>query len=140
MKTSAQRQLPVHWERHILAAYLRMMGSTQEQAARAVGRSVRTIRDWEADKVHWNLAREEAKGRWLTELMDASRVSLLQTIRAGDGELSFRVLERTDEALAPPAYQHKHSGEVDVTMHIQSARDRVRAKLTTMAQRQEAQA
>ena len=90
--------------------------------------------------MHWNLAREEAKGRWLTELMDASRVSLLQTIRAGDGELSFRVLERTDEALAPPAYQHKHSGEVDVTMHIQSARDRVRAKLTTMAQRQEAQA
>lgn len=132
--------MPPHWERHVLAAYFRMLGQTQKQAAQAVGRSLRTITDWESDKELWAQAREEAKARWLTEVVDASRVSLLSAIRAGDGELSLRVLERTDDALAPPAYQHKHSGEMEVTMHVRTARDRVASKLKIIAERQEAQA
>ena len=140
METASTLSLPVHWERHILAAYLRMMGSTQVQAAKAVGRSVRTIRDWEADKCLWDLAREEARKRWMRELVDVSRGALLAKVRGGDGDLAFRILERVEEELAPPAYQMRHSGDIDVTMHVRAARERVGAKLTMIAKRQEGQA
>jgi hypothetical protein len=46
---SESNPVPRHWEKRVLTAYLRMMGMTQKQAGAAVGRSERTIRDWEAD-------------------------------------------------------------------------------------------
>lgn len=101
-----------HWEKRVAAAYLRMMGMTQGDAGRAVGRSKRSIAEWEADHVTWPLAREQARQRWLGELVDASRVSLLRVIKNGDGELSLKVLERMDSDLAPPKQKLEH----DVTL------------------------
>ena len=99
-----------HWEKRVLAAYLRMMGSTQADAGRAVGRCKRTIAEWEADPVMWERARDEARRRWLDDLADVARQTLLATIRAGDGDLAMKVLERVDADLAPPTQrlQHKH--------------------------------
>jgi hypothetical protein len=94
--------LPRHWEKRVLASYLRMMGLMQAEASRAVGRAARTLRRWEAETSTWERARLEAEQRWLRELTDAARVTLLRAIRAGAGELALRVLERTVEALAPP--------------------------------------
>src|SRR5262247_4088007 len=94
--------IPPHFEKRILASYLRMMGLTQGEAAKAVGRAVRSVRRWEADEVVWAHARTEAERRWLKELIDSSRVTLLKAIREGAGDLAMRVLERTVEALAPP--------------------------------------
>lgn len=102
---------PRHWEKRVGAAYFRMMGLTQEQAGKAVGRSIRSVCVWESEKETWQMAREEARQRWLGELTDAARVALLHTIQAGDGELSLRVLERIDPDLAPSKQKHEHTGK-----------------------------
>jgi hypothetical protein len=101
----AQRANPPplpYWEKCILAAYLRMMGATQRDAARAVGRSLRTIATWESHKDQWALALDEARKRWLIDLTHASRAALLGTIKEGNGMLALQVLERLDPELAPP--------------------------------------
>src|SRR5215470_9763331 len=99
--------VPRHWEKRVLASYLRMMGLTQPEAGKAVGRAARTVRTWESETVTWAHARTEAEKRWLRELTDAARVTLLQAIREGAGDLALRVLERTVEALAPPQQRLK---------------------------------
>ena len=58
------------------------------------------------------LAREEARQRWLVDLTDASRKTLLDSIRAGGGDLALKVLERLDRDLAPPAQRLQHQHEV----------------------------
>jgi cell division inhibitor SulA len=104
--------VPRHWEKRVLACYFRMMGLTQPEAAKAVGRAARSLRRWEADEVTWTHARTEAEKRWLRELTDAARATLLTAIRAGAGDLAMRVLERTVEALAPPQQRLKVSHTV----------------------------
>jgi hypothetical protein len=103
--------VPRHWEKRILAAYLRMLGASQEAAGVAVRRSERTVFDWE-HHASWPLAREEARQRWLSDLTDASRKALLDSIRGGAGDLAFKVLERVDRDLAPPAHRLQHQHEV----------------------------
>jgi hypothetical protein len=91
-----------HWDKRVAAAYLRMMGLTQGDAANAVGRSKRSVAEWEADKTTWALAREEARQRWLGDVTDAARVSLLKNLKeANSGMLALQVLERLDADLAP---------------------------------------
>jgi hypothetical protein len=108
---AAPRQ-PPHWEKIVLYAFLRMLGSSQKDAASAVGRKKRTVQDWQADKPLYAQAREEARPRWMQELTDASRQTLLATIRAGAGELALKVLERVDADLAPATQRHKVEHQV----------------------------
>jgi hypothetical protein len=97
---------PRHWEKRVAAAYFRMMGYTQAATGTTVGRSERTIQDWEADKLTWAQAREDARQRWLGELTDTARVTLLTTLQEGPhGFLALQVLERLDSALAPAKHQ-----------------------------------
>ena len=96
---------PRYWEKRVLVAYLRMLGATQREAGQAVSRHERRIREWEADDT-WPLAREEARTRWLRELTDAARATLLRTIQDGtQGFLALQVLERLDPSLAPAKHQ-----------------------------------
>ena len=91
-----------HWDKRVAAAYLRMMGFTQADAGNAVGRSKRTVAEWEADKVTWGHAREEARQRWLNEVSDAARQTLLATLRdRSQGLLALHVLDRLDADFAP---------------------------------------
>lgn len=93
----------------MLAAYLRILGATQVEAAISVGRSERTIQLWEADKELWEAAREEARKRWLRDVIDASRRSVLKA--AGrNADLGFRILERIDPELAP-RHKIEHTGK-----------------------------
>lgn len=94
----------------VAAAYLRIMGATQKEAAASVGRSERTIRDWETDREAWAEARAEATDRWLCDVIDASRISVLNGAKR-DPDMGFRILERVDPRLAPPKQKHEHSGE-----------------------------
>jgi hypothetical protein len=103
---------PRSFEKQVAAAYLRMLGATQKAAGVAVGRSERTLQAWEADTLTWERARAAARRRWLGELMDASRKTLLETIRAGDGDLAMKVLERVDGALVPPTQRLQHRHEI----------------------------
>lgn|SRR5690606_4679649 len=98
-----------HWDKVVLAAYLRILGATQVEAAISVGRSERTIQLWEADKELWEAAREEARKRWLRDVIDASRRSVLKA--AGrNADLGFRILERIDPELAP-RHKIEHTGK-----------------------------
>jgi hypothetical protein len=124
---------PKHWERLVLFAYLRMMGSTQKDAGSAVGRSRRTAQAWEENKPLYAQAREEARRRWLAEVSDAARQALLATLRQGHGELAWRVLERLDADLAPTK---DHAPALpDIHVHLYSARERLSERLTHLATR-----
>ena len=103
---------PRSFEKQVAAAYLRMLGATQKAAGAAVGRSERTLQAWEAETVTWERARAEARRRWLGAVTDAARTTLLETIRAGDGDLAMKVLERVDGALAPPTQRLHHRHEI----------------------------
>lgn len=94
----------------VSAAYLRIMGATQEEAANAVGRKARTLREWEADSESWAEARAEAANRWMSELIDASRISVLAGAKTNP-DMGMRILERVDPRLAPPKQKHEHGGE-----------------------------
>ena len=107
-KTRPRR--PSHWDKMVAAAYLRIMGATQKEAAVSVGRSERTIRDWETDRDTWAEARAEAADRWLCDVIDAARNSVLTGAKR-DPDMGFRILERVDPRLAPPKQKHEHSGE-----------------------------
>src|SRR5262245_8465827 len=91
-----------HWDKRVSAAYLRMLGLTQEEAGNAVGRSKRSVADWEADKQTWAFACEEARQRWLHDVTNAARASLLNHLKEEhSGLLALQVLERVDADLAP---------------------------------------
>jgi hypothetical protein len=101
-----------------------MIGHTQTQAAEAVGRSERTVRDWESDPERWPRAQEEARGRWLHNATDAARKAVLRSLNAGNAELGKWLLERVEPALAPPKQRAELTGpeggplEVTVTRRI----------------------
>ena len=106
-------QPPKYWEKRIAAAYLRLLGMSQAQAAVAVGRHERTLWTWEQEP-SWALAQQLARARWLGETGDAARRAVLKQLEAGDGELGLKLLERLDPALAPP----KHKVDVDFTARV----------------------
>src|SRR5262245_12669765 len=107
MKSASFQPHTRHWDKRVAAAYLRMMGLTQAQAGSAVGRSKRSVADWEADTTTWALAREEARQRWMGDVTDAARASLLKHLKdPQSGFLALQVLERIDEDLAPAKQRH----------------------------------
>jgi hypothetical protein len=106
---------PAWWEKGILAAYYRLLGSSQKQASAAVGRNERTIRNWEANTAVWTRATQAAKERWLGEVTSLARRQLLKAMMTADGDLSLKLLERLDDALAPPSQRLKHEGGVSLT-------------------------
>jgi transcriptional regulator with XRE-family HTH domain len=99
---SPELKRPAFWEKRVIAAYLRLLGATQEATAGAINRSKRTVQYWESDKSAWKLAQEEAAERWLDDLTNAARKTVLEAIRAGDSQLAMAILERRVPELAPP--------------------------------------
>lgn len=108
----AVAERPAHWDKIVSAAYLRMIGQTQKEAAAAVGRCERTIRDWESDAETWEAARSEARSRWLNDAEDAARGAVLSALKGGNADIGKWVLERVDEKLAPPKQRTEHSGSI----------------------------
>jgi hypothetical protein len=95
---------PANWDKRVSAAYLRMLGATQAEAARAVGCSERTIRRWEMDGT-WSRAQQEARDRWMVNMDGQSRAALLKGVRSSDLQTARWFLERTDPRLIPAAQQ-----------------------------------
>ena len=103
---------PKQWERWVLYSYLRMLGATQRDAGHAVGRKTRTVQEWEENKGLFAQAREEARQRWLREVSDAARSTLLKALQGDAGDLALKVLELIDSDLAPPTQWVKVHHEV----------------------------
>ena len=83
------------------AAYLRLLGSTQAEAANAAGVDARTLGRWESCS-WWDGVASEAADRWLHGAVAKARRSLLAALEEPDGSLALRVLERVVPELAPP--------------------------------------
>jgi hypothetical protein len=115
MKTAAFSDAtpqPKYWEKLVLASYYRLLGSSEQEAGAAVGRSARTVRVWEADTALWAQATEEARKRWLGEVTALARRALLKAAMSADGGLALKILERIDTGLAPATQRLKVQHEV----------------------------
>lgn len=104
---------PADWDKAVSAAYMRLLGASQEASAKGVGLSRRTLIRYEASD-WWPDAQAEADRRWLADVTAATKARLLQTLRESDdlGGL-LRVAERLIPDLRPGPTQH------DVTVTIQ---------------------
>lgn len=109
-------QKPHDIEKATSAAYLRLMGATQEQAGKAVGVARQTVVKWEASDF-WPSAVETAKSRWLAGLAAKARASV-ETAIPDDARLAFSVLERLEPALNPKATVQVEGGAQPVRIEV----------------------
>lgn len=72
----------------VSVAYLRLLGHTQQEAAKGAGVSVRTIQYWEA-REDWSEAQSEARARWL-QGCDALAMRALRNGLLGDDQATAR--------------------------------------------------
>lgn len=102
---------PRDWDTAVAAAYIRVIGGTQKQAAAAAGCGERTLRDWE-NSDFWERAKQEAADRWLNGVVAHSRKTIIQHLEGPDGDpnLALKLLERLDDKLLPPKVRAEHSG------------------------------
>ena len=91
---------PRNRETALSVAYLRTLGSTQEEAALAAGVDRRTVQRWEGS-AWWPEVLYEASNRWLSGVVGRARHALLRALAEPDGHLALKVLERTVPQLAP---------------------------------------
>jgi len=98
---SSPTELPGNWPKWLMAAYIRHMGGSQEQAAAAAGVCARTVRTWENEKPDlWKRAREEARQLWASDMDGAARARVLTAVRDEDDTQTAKWwLERTDSGL-----------------------------------------
>ena len=100
-------------EKMVSVAYLRLLGSTQEEAATAAGVGERSVWRWENERADWPAVVEEARTRWLSGLAGVARETLLKAVRdANNGKLALDVIERLDPALLPARMRHEVVGDL----------------------------
>jgi hypothetical protein len=97
----------------VSAAYLRLIGRTQEETAVAVGVSDKTIWTWENERGDWPAAVQDARKRWLSGLSGQARETLSKALKdAASGKLALDVLERLDPDLLPARMRHEIVGDL----------------------------
>ena len=113
---------PRNWDKAVSVSYLRLIGQTQEDAAKGAGVGVRTLRRYELSE-WWPLACAEACGRWMQQLEIECRSTVMAAVKAGDVVTAVKMLERIDKRLAPPRQLHgvEHSG--DLTRSVREMSD-----------------
>ena len=104
---------PRDWDKAVSVSYLRLIGLTQEKAAKGAGIGVRTLRRYELSE-WWPEACREAADRWMQQLALECRTTIMAAVKAGDVVTAVKMLERLDKRLAPPRQQLgvQHSGQV----------------------------
>ena len=74
---------PRDWGKAVSVSYLRLIGQTQELAAKGAGIGVRTLRRYELSK-WWPEACREAVDRWMQQLAIECRTTIMAAVKAGD--------------------------------------------------------
>lgn len=119
-ETSDMVAAPLEWDKAVSCAYLRMMGNGQKKTAAAAGVGERTLARWEGCP-WWEQARAEARARWMNDVVDASRYTLLTSIQKGDVERAVLVLERMDPSFRPNPTELHVKGLVGVVQQLPPA-------------------
>lgn len=95
---------PQKWDKVVSAAYLRLLGASQEVAAKQVGVSERAVRNWEQCS-WWDAALNEARNRWLSGGDSAAMRGILKALNS-DNEYAVMsrwwMERRMPERFAPP--------------------------------------
>ena len=91
---------PRNREVALSCAYLRLLGSSQVEAAKATGIDPRTLGRWESCS-WWPDVQAEAGERWLHGCTAKARRALLNALDEADGVLALKYLERVIPELAP---------------------------------------
>jgi DNA-binding transcriptional MerR regulator len=108
----ASRVLKPHkFEQSVAVAFLRFCGSTQKDAAKAVGVSERTVQVWEASGF-WEDAQREALDKWF-KYSDEAALSAIHKALTSKSEYTRANMaqwyaERRIPQLAPPKIQMEH--------------------------------
>ncbi len=107
---------PRTWDKALSAAYLRLLGLSQEKAAKGAGIGERTLIRYEMSG-WWPSACAEAVDRWMHQLEIECRTTIMAAVKGGDVQTAVKMLERIDKRLAPPRLTHgiEHSGEIATT-------------------------
>ena len=109
IKTSCKA--PRDWDKAISAAYLRLLGATQETAAKNVGVKERAICRWEGSD-WWPQAVAEGRHRWLQTGDSSCMRSLVQDMNRKDDATTARWwADRRIPEFAPPKQRATHSGD-----------------------------
>lgn len=106
-KTDPRNHRPRDWDKAVSGAYLILTGSTQGDAAEAVGVHRDTFNRW-ANSDWWHEALGEAATRWLSGLEAKARKVLAENL---DATLSLKILERRLPDLAPPTLNTRVIGD-----------------------------
>jgi len=118
-KTTVRR--PRNWDKCVSAAYLRILGASQDRAAEEVGCSPRSIRSWEKSE-WWPDARQEARDRWLQGNDQTCMLTLTNAMREGNAKVAMWWADRRVPELLPPAVQakieHTGAGGAPITTEI----------------------
>ncbi|HSW29281.1 MAG TPA: hypothetical protein VLH75_07265 [Longimicrobiales bacterium] len=92
---------PRDWSKAVLAAYIRLTGSTIAEAAKGAGISDRTLTDWEGCSWWADACHEATQDRWLQHLLSRAKRTLFREVDT-DGRTALQVIERLEPRLAPP--------------------------------------
>ena len=77
-------------DKALSVAYLRTLGASQEEAAKATGVDARTVGRWESCS-WWPEVLTEAAERWLAGAIGKARKALLDALDEPDGLLALKV-------------------------------------------------
>lgn len=105
---------PKNWEIAVSCAYLRSIGASQKEAARAAGGSERQLREWE-HSAWWPKAMEEAHKRWLSGIVCLTKKGLLSALNDAENyaQTARWLGERLITELLPPRQRHAVGGDKD---------------------------
>lgn len=121
-------RLPYNWDKAISVAYLRLIGASQEVAAKEAGCSERSVATWEK-KSWWPDAQAEARQRWLRGGDAMARRGLLRALSDGNeyAATSRWWADRRIPELKPPKVRSEISGPdgEPVEVGIEDARTQV---------------
>jgi len=102
---------PQNWDKVVSAAYLRLLGEPNVDAAKAVGCGERNLRVWQK-KPYWKQAVEQARSRWLQGVESGAMRGITEGLSDPQeyATMSRWAAERVIPEMSPPKQRQEHSG------------------------------
>lgn len=123
-----QVEQPHDPEKPLLLAYWIGLGATVRRAAEAAGISERTARSWRTCS-WWPDVVAEAHSRWLGELRQETKSSLVDLVKMREAPTVRFAAERLIPELAPP----KQQVHLEVDLNVKDLRERISDRLRRIA-------